>query len=143
MRPAEPSDAAAVADLLEQLGYPSTEEQVSARLAQLAESPDHPVLVAELELPTGERYVAGVLALELGRFLHRDARAGHITALVSDRRFRHRGVARALVESAERIARRSGCALLHVRSSVGRDDAHGFYRAMGFEETHLSFDKEL
>ena len=24
-----------------------------------------------------------------------------------------------------------------------RDDAHAFYRAVGFEETHLTFDKEL
>lgn len=143
MRPPEAGEAGAIAELLDQLGYPSTEEQVRARLEALASTPDHSVLVAELSLPTGERIVAGLLALEVGRLLHRDDRHAHLTALVTHRQFRHRGVARALLAAAEMIARREGCAFLHLRSSAMRDDAHGFFRAMGFEETHLAFDKKL
>lgn len=143
VRPPQEGESAAIAELLEQLGYPATEEQVLARLAVLLASPDRAVLVAELSLPTQERFVAGVVALEMGNLLHRDERQAEITSLVTDRRFRHRGVARALVSQAEAIARRSGCGFVHVRSGRLRDDAHGFWRALGFEESHLDFDKTL
>lgn len=143
VRGATQEDAEPLAELLEQLGYPASGEQVRARLSSLARSGDYPVLVAELSLPTGELFVAGLLSLALGRLLHRDSRRAEITALVTDRRFRHRGTARALLERAEALARAAGCDLVCLRSSHQRDDAHAFYRAVGFEETHLAFDKRL
>jgi ribosomal protein S18 acetylase RimI-like enzyme len=143
VRPPEPTDFAAISELLEQLGYPSTEEQVAARLSAMGASPDHHVLVAELRISPQERFLAGLVALEIGHFFHKDEPHAHLTAVVSDRRFRHRGIARALLEEAQAIARRAGCDLVHVRSNHQRDDAHAFYRALGFEETHLTFDKKL
>jgi ribosomal protein S18 acetylase RimI-like enzyme len=137
------SDAGALAELLEQLGYPCTEEQVVSRLAALP-SPGQPlVLVADLWLGTHQKVVAGLLAVELGCYFHRDARHAHVTALVADRRYRHRGVARALITEAQGLARRAGCQVMHLRTSRSRDDAHSFYRALGFDETHLTFDKAL
>lgn len=137
------ADSGAITELLEQLGYPCTEEQVVARLGALP-SPGQPlVLVADLWLGTRRTVVAGLLAVELGCYFHRDARHAHVTALVADRRYRHRGVARALVAEAQAIARRAGCQVMHLRTNRSRDDAHSFYRALGFEETHLTFDKPL
>ncbi|MHB8878505.1 MAG: GNAT family N-acetyltransferase, partial [Myxococcaceae bacterium] len=138
-----PADFPALAELLDQLGYPCTEEQVQARLAALSPAGHQQVLIADLWLGTHQTVVAGLLAMEIGCFFHRDVRHAHVTALVADRRYRHRGVARALMAEAQAIARREGCQLMHVRSSRSRDDAHAFYRALGFEETHLTFDKEL
>ena len=40
-------------------------------------------------------------------------------------------------------ARRERCHGLQVRVSLLHDDAHGFFRAIGFEETHRTFDWSL
>ncbi len=143
VRAPTPADAPFVTELLEQLGYPSTEEQVLARLASLPAVPTQVVLVGELWLGTHQTAVAGLLVMELGWYFHSDARHAHVTALVTDRRYRHRGVARGLLVEAQAIARRAGCTVMHVRSNRARDEAHGFYRALGFDETHLTFDKPL
>jgi GNAT superfamily N-acetyltransferase len=136
------SDSASLSELLEQLGYPSTEEQVQQRLSSLDASTGQRVLIADLWLGN-QAVVAGFLALQFGVFFHSDLRHAQLTALVTDRRYRHRGVARALVAEAQSLARREHCVLLHLRSNRSRDDAHGFFRAMGFDETHLTFEKKL
>jgi GNAT superfamily N-acetyltransferase len=143
VRAAEQRDCGGLAELLEQLGYPCTEAQVAQRLADLSAREDHPVFVADLEASPDSPRAVGLLALEIGRLFHRDAPSAQITALVVDRRYRHRGVARALIAAAELAARRAGCPRVYVRSNRRRDDAHGFYRAAAFEETHLTFDKKL
>src|SRR5439155_14811402 len=124
-------------------GYPCTEEQVAQRLAAFGSIESQLLCVAELSVGAQEPVLAGLLAVEFGRFFHNDARHAHLTALVVDRRCRHRGVARALLAAAFAEARRRGCELVHVRSNRRRDDAHAFYRAAGFDETHLTFNKKL
>jgi hypothetical protein len=49
LHPARPSDAAAVAALATQLGYPSRPEEAERRLQALAERSDQVVLVAETD----------------------------------------------------------------------------------------------
>lgn len=135
-READASDAPALAHLLEQLGYPCSEEQVLARLG--FGPPDRRVLVAELD-----DAVIGLAVLELLHPLHHPAPEGVLTALVTDANARHRGVARLLLSDAARRARQAGASRLMLRCHRRRDDAHAFYRAQGFEETHLTFDRPL
>jgi GNAT superfamily N-acetyltransferase len=136
VRSADPSDAAALVGLLEQLGYACTEEAVASRL--------------ELSLPTRRALLAelsgsavGLAVLELLHPLHRAAPEAVLTALITDANTRHRGVARALIVEASLRARQQGATLLYLRCDRRRDDAHGFYRAQGFEETHLTFERPL
>jgi GNAT superfamily N-acetyltransferase len=135
-RPAEGGDSPALARLLEQLGYPASEEQVRVRLG--FGPPDRIVLVAELD---GE--VLGLAVLELVHPLHTGAPEGVLTALVTEANSRHRGVARLLLADVARRARQAGAVRLYLRSHRRRDDAHAFYRALGFDETHLTFDRAL
>lgn len=135
-RPAEPADAPALTRLLEQLGYPASEEQVRARLG--FGPPDRRVLVAELD-----DAVVGLAVLELLHPLHQPQPEAVLTALVTEANARHRGVARVLLADAARRARQAGAAKLYLRCHLRRDDAHAFYRAQGFDETHLTFDRTL
>ena len=66
-----------------------------------------------------------------------------LEVLVTEANARHKGVARVLLADASRRARQSGATRLTLRSHRRRDDAHAFYRALGFEETHLTFDRPL
>lgn len=136
VRPAQPGDAEPLARLLAALGHPASPEQMRGRL--WASPPWRAVWVAELGLE-----VAGAAVVELSHPLHRLSREAALTALVAASDCRHRGVGRALVSSALAWARREGCFSLQVRVGLSHDDAVGFFRAVGFEETHRTFDWRL
>lgn len=66
-----------------------------------------------------------------------------IVALVTDPNHRHRGVGRQLVLEMSRRARLAGCTLLRVRISRTDDGVLGFFRGLGFDDTHLALDLAL
>lgn len=136
VRPAHPGDAEALARLFAGLGHPASPEEVRGRL--WASPPWRAVWVAELGLE-----LAGAAVVELSHPLHRHGREAALTALVTASDCRHRGVGRGLVFAALAWARREGCFNLQARVGLAHDDALGFFRAVGFEETHRAFDWRL
>jgi GNAT superfamily N-acetyltransferase len=127
LRDARSSDAAVVAALSIQLGYPMRPEEAEARLAALQATDDNAVLVAESEdgVVIGWIHVFGQLLLETGAF-------AEIAGLVVDEAWRGRGTGAALVEAAAEWAARRGYGTLRVRSNVVRERAHAFYERLGF-----------
>jgi predicted N-acetyltransferase YhbS len=138
VRPARAGDAAGIAAVLAQLGYPVGEDAVSARLAAIAGDGRSAALVAERD-----GHVAGVLTLHVVPVLHEPGGWCRITALVVDEGERRRGAGRELVAEAEAIARAAHCARIEVTSALGRDGAHALYRGLGFEQTSEHFLKRL
>ena len=53
------------------------------------------------------------------------------------------GVGHALVEHVEEQARARGCVQLDVSSRDRREDAHAFYRRLGFADVSRRFVKDL
>jgi GNAT superfamily N-acetyltransferase len=137
VRDARRADAAAIAALLTQLGYPSDAATVQERLDRLQIVGDR-VVVAELD---GE--VVGLAHLQVTPAIERDRPAGKLGALVVDEAHRGGGVGRALVEAAEAEARLRGCELLYLTTSEGRDDAHAFYERVGLEHTGRRYSRTL
>jgi len=125
VREAGVGDAVALAALMTELGYPSSPEQVLARLASLA-GEDHVVLLAERG---GE--VVGAMHLHRAATLASGTIA-EIMAFVVHEPVRGEGHGRALLEAADAWARRAGAGELWVRASVWRDKTHAFYAAQGF-----------
>ena len=138
VRRAAAADAAAIAVLLAELGYPTAAVDVERRLEELEASGRSAVLVAE---HAGE--VAGVLTLYMVPVLHEPGDWCRVTALVVGEAARRRGLARALVSEAEAIARSRGCVRIEVTSALQRDGAHDFYRGMGFGQVSEHFLKAL
>jgi len=66
-----------------------------------------------------------------------------LVALVTEPNHRHQGVGRLLVRELERRARIAGCTRLRVRLPRRDDAAHSFFARMGFEDTHVAFDRAL
>ncbi|MEA2603625.1 MAG: hypothetical protein QOF89_4617 [Acidobacteriota bacterium] len=127
IRPALPSDAATIADLATQLGYPSRPEETEARLRDVLSRADSTVLVAEDEDGTviGYGHVFGAHRVDADPF-------AEIGALVVDERQRSQGIGAALVVAMEEWAAGRGYGALRVRSNVIRDRAHAFYERLGF-----------
>lgn len=73
----------------------------------------------------------------------RDEPVGRLIALVVAADVQGRGVGRALVAHVEERARAEGCVQLDLSSSDRREDAHAFYRRLGFADVSRRFVKEL
>jgi GNAT superfamily N-acetyltransferase len=133
-------DAAPVATLSEQLGYPSTESDVRRRFAGIEGSADAAALVAE----SGEGQILGWVHVFAARLVESDPYV-EVGGLVVAERSRGQGVGRALMAAAEEWAAATGCATIRLRSNVLRDDAHRFYAHIGYErvKTQHTFRKRV
>ena len=138
LREARAADAPGIAELLDQLGYPTTPEQVEARLARLAVSGDDATWVAD-----EDGAIIGLAGIHVSASLEHEGDVAKVSEIVVDERFRRRGIGGALLTEAEREARRRGCVLLFLTTAERRKDAHAFYRRLGFEETGRRFAKAL
>jgi GNAT superfamily N-acetyltransferase len=134
VRRAVAGDAAAIAALLGQLGYPAEPEPVRRRLERLE---------AEALVADDGGAVVGLAAVQVMHVLEHDAPVARLIALVVRDDARRRGVARALLDTVEARARAAGCERLHVTSAERRTDAHEAYRALGFVDTGRRFGKTL
>jgi GNAT superfamily N-acetyltransferase len=129
IREAARGDAQQIAALLTQLGYPSTGDQVSQRLAYWLPDPMSLVLVAE----HGGR-IDGCLSLHAIPYLERTGRWARIESLVVDESSRGHGTGRSLVAAAEQAARQAACLTVEVTSARTRPGAHAFYKRMGYTD---------
>ena len=128
IRRAAPEDAARLAELSIELGYPMTAAEAVERLADLEASGDHALLVAE----DGGR-VAGWIQVSLPRIFE-TPKSAEIAGLVVDSAQRGRGIGRRLVEAAAAWAAGRGSIAVRVRTNVIRERAHAFYVREGFLE---------
>jgi len=137
IRDARLDDSPQVARLLDQLGYPTDESAVAARLERLAIVGDR-VFVAD-----ADGRIVGLAHLQVTPAIERDRPAGKLGALIVDEQHRGHGVGRALVQAVEDDARRRGCGLLFLTTRDTRDDAHAFYERVGFEQTGRRYSRTL
>jgi GNAT superfamily N-acetyltransferase len=115
--------------LIAQLGYPTTEESLIARIAlyQLGFSD-----IAWVALSDDK--VIGCIAMHLYDLFHSTERYARIVSLIIDEPFRRHGIGRSLIARAEKYAIKKNCAVLELSSSLKRYK-HGsldFYTSMGY-----------
>jgi GNAT superfamily N-acetyltransferase len=138
IRPLCADDASEIARLSGELGYPSTPDQVAARMAAIAKY-QGTAFVAD-----AGSHLEGFVHVEVRAHLESDLFA-EISGLVVDARARSRGVGARLVARAETWAREQGMVLMRVRSNMLREHAHRFYdrEVYGREKTSVVFTKSL
>ena len=132
-------DAERIAALATQLGYPTTEEEMQRRLAQVEQEETHVVYVA-----AQDGRVVGWIHVSVRPLVVVD-RAAEIEGLVVDEAHRGRGIGHLLIQQAEQWMRERDCHTAYVRSNIVRERAHGFYDELGYEniKTSLTFRKML
>jgi GNAT superfamily N-acetyltransferase len=127
IRPGRAQDAAALARLCTELGYPSTETQMGKRLS-LLEATEHGLFVAEDK--DGELH--GVIDVHTRVVLEEDPFA-ELIALVVTGEAQGEGIGSALVAEAVRWARARGLPRVWVRVSLWREATPRFYESLGFQ----------
>ena len=139
IRPATPTDAAGIASLSGELGYPVAVETLADRLDRVLARVGDVVLVAE----AGGDVVGWIHGSEQ-EFLESGSRC-ELLGLVVDARQRGQGVGRRLVAAVEAWAARRGLELVSVRSNVARAESHPFYERLGYArvKTQHAYRKRL
>lgn len=127
IRPARLDDAAEIAELSGQLGYPASGDEMSARLARLLPDPDYFIAVAE----GADGSLLGWIGAEYRTLLELGEEI-EIVGLVVRQGTRRSGVGKVLLAAAEDWARGRGLDSMRVRSNVARSDSHPFYERMGY-----------
>jgi GNAT superfamily N-acetyltransferase len=138
VREAAERDLGGLAELMTELGYPTSVEEMNRRLEEISADPSYCTLVAE-----EDGRVLGVAGLHLERFYEKNEPCARLMALVVGSEHRDRGVGRALIFAAEDWARGKGAGDLMLTTHKRRAGAHRFYRQMGYEATGYRFQKEL
>jgi N-acetylglutamate synthase-like GNAT family acetyltransferase len=129
IRAAHAGDAAELARLAGELGYPAAAEVMARRLERLTRDRMCRVWVAE-----GDGRLAGWIAGERRLSLEVDERV-EITGLVVDGTIRRAGTGRTLVAAVEAWASPSGINVVVVRSNILRETSHLFYQGLGYERS--------
>jgi GNAT superfamily N-acetyltransferase len=133
LRVARTSDAESIAALFTDEGYPAGPSDILDRLGRFG-SEHSRVVVAE-----HDGTLLGFIALHaLPRFEH-DDRILRILALVVDAGARERGVGRALMAEAERIAVELGAAFVEVTAGHHRPDARRLYESLGYDASVTAY----
>lgn len=136
LRLARVEDAAEIARLSAELGYPADADEMTPRLRAVFDDPKHRVVVA-----AAGNGLLGWIALERRISLEGGERA-EIVGLVVDARARRAGVGAVLAQAAEQWARELGYEQLVVRSNVARVESHPFYEKHGYvrrKTSHVYF----
>jgi GNAT superfamily N-acetyltransferase len=125
---------------LEQLGYPTSVEQMRIRFSNIQSNPSYHTLVAEYD---GK--VVGMVGLCIGVFYELDGSYVRIVAFVVDSNYRGKGIGKNLIQEAESWARRQGAIGIGINSGnrAERLIAHKFYMNLGYEEKSIGFAKNL
>lgn len=137
IREAIPGDAAALAALMGELGYPVTPQALWARIERMA-SPLQSTFVAEIE-----GRIAGFAGCSALAIYESDVPTGWIMALSVASPFRRHGIGRALLDAVERWCVERGLPEIRLHSGNARGDAHLFYEACGFDRAGFRFKKSL
>ncbi len=130
VRKACPQDGSAIARFCrEALGYSCTEDEVTCRLTALLSKDTEMIVVAEADGQTVGFAHAGEYRLLYQPFMM------NLMGIAVDTAYRGMGIGRAMLSAIEEHARERGAVGVRVISGIGREDAHAFYRAVGYADT--------
>ncbi len=126
-------DATVVAALSAQLGYSVTPERIEERWSHMEGDKNNGLFVAE----AAESHVVGWVHIYGVQLLESEPYA-EIGGLVVDEGTRRCGVGRALMEAAEQWAQEQAFPAVRLRSGLPREEAHRFYKSIGYEHVKTS-----
>src|SRR6187401_2640792 len=120
-------DATEVNALSKQLGYPLSIEQTLQNINAVLQTKDHTAFVAEYENKiVGWIGAAQTIMIEVMPHCE-------INGLVTDERYRGKGVGKLLIEMVKQWAKENGNDVLSLHCNVTRTAAHLFYEHIGFK----------
>lgn len=130
IRTATLSDVPAMLPLIEQLGYPTTQDILERRFKAFISYEGYGVAVA-----CHNTDVVGFIAWSQSQLFISDKRRIHIEGLVVDNQYRGQGVGKKLMTFVERMAEKYSPIIVDLTSGLRRakDGSHEFYKTLGYQ----------
>jgi ribosomal protein S18 acetylase RimI-like enzyme len=138
IRAAGINDAAALAQLMCELGYETTESEMKMRMERIAADERYRTFVAVYD---GK--VCGMIGTLTSLSYEHNDPGGRILALATLSTMRRRGIGRALIACAENDFVQRGIQRVALNTRLAREDAHKFYQSLGYERNGFRFAKKL
>ncbi|HEY4639085.1 MAG TPA: GNAT family N-acetyltransferase [Candidatus Udaeobacter sp.] len=138
IRGAEINDAAALAQLMCELGYETTKSEMQMRLERIATDERCRTFVAVCDAK-----MCGMIGTLTYPSIEHNDLSGRILALVINSTMRRRGIGRALLTFAEEDFAQRGITRVALNTRLAREDAHKFYESLGYERNGWRFVKQL
>ena len=138
IRYAQPGDAAALAQVMCELGYETTKSEMQMRLQRIATDERYRTFVA-----VRDGNACGMIGTLTYPSIEHNDPSGRIVALVILRTMRRRGIGRALLATAEKDFAQRGIRRIALNTQLAREDAHKFYESLGYERNGWRFVKQL
>jgi ribosomal protein S18 acetylase RimI-like enzyme len=138
IRPAELSDAGALAGLMCELGYETRVAEMEMRLDSILTDPRYKTFVA-----VNEGKICGMIGTVCDHSHVHNNVSGRILALVVSKTKRRRGVARQLVAVAENDFAERNITRITLTTRFEREGAHKLYESLGYNRNGFRFIKNL
>ena len=143
IRSANEKDIAVILDLLYELGRPKPQKDSDVEIFEklvraYLKDPDKEILVAEHDTD-----IVGIVSIMFLSRLNRDLVEMYIPELVVTKSYQNQGVGKKLVNACIELAKKKKCHRIRLESGIQRKESHIFYKNLGFEQSALSFGKDL
>ena len=122
-------DAAVVATLLDQMGYPDTLDFLPAKIDQMTKNTQEKLLIV-----VDQEEVVGFISLHLIPQLAVRGDFMRISYFAVDEKVRSKGIGKMVEDYVSALARQMGCDRIELHSHSRRTKAHDFYFRQGYEE---------
>ena len=144
IRAASEKDIPVVLELLYELGRttPQKDSDVEAfrkLVKKYLTDSDKKILVAEYN----GIEIAGMASIVFLPRLNRTAFEMYIPELVVFEKYQNQGIGKKLINSCIALAKEKKCHRIRLESANQRKESHKFYQNLGFEQSSLSFTKNL
>lgn len=133
IREAGAVDCSVLVDLMGQLGYPITQDEMFGQIKLYQNNQAYKIWVAE-----SDGIVVGCVSVALVEYFPWKDRFMRITSLIVDANHRRQGVGKLLMEYAEAFATKHGCCFIELTSGAHRAKigSHDFYKSLGYQDLY-------
>lgn len=140
IREAEPADIFALTELMNELGYDTTMDEMKTRFDNIQNNKDYKTFIA-----TDDTEILGMVGLSKNYSYEQNGIYARVLALVTRSMFRQKGIGKKLMDVAETWAREIGAnkILLNCGNREERAIAQLFYKKIGYQIKSSGFVKKL
>ncbi|WP_214797827.1 MULTISPECIES: GNAT family N-acetyltransferase [unclassified Exiguobacterium] len=138
IRTAENRDIVVLAELMGELGYPTTEEQMAKRFMTIQQDSNYHTFIA-----VEDQEIVGMIGCFKGLSYEKDESYIRIVALVVKSSRRKNGIGALLVNHVQEWAYQQEIMKIAVNTGNRRVVSHEFYKKIGFEGTGTGYYKSL
>ena len=144
VRTASDNDLPVILGLLYDLGRPKPQKDSDVDafrklVKKYVTDSDKKILVADLD----DMKIVGMVSMVFLPRLNRTTLEMYIPELIVLEKYQKQGIGKKLINSCISFAKEKKCHRIRLESGNQRKDSHQFYKNLGFEQSALSFTKNL